>query len=75
MSCIIIGSGLTNNFLNPESRFRNSIDRLSSQEIGRLMGSGKEYGAGPLPTFLNGVASAKASGNLIDIILINSQFS
>jgi ADP-ribose diphosphatase len=50
---IIIADGLTNEFLSPEVQFRNRKVNIGAHEISRLMGSGAEYGSGPLPTFLS----------------------
>ncbi|TDJ17932.1 MAG: hypothetical protein E2O65_07260 [Gammaproteobacteria bacterium] len=49
---IIIADGLTNEFLSPEVQFRNRKVNIGAHEISRLMGSGAEFGSGPLPTFL-----------------------
>ena len=50
---IIIADGLTNEFLSPEVQFRNRKVNIGAHEISRLMGSGPEFGSGPLPTFLS----------------------
>ena len=50
---IIIADGLTNEFLSPEVQFRDRKVNIGAHEISRLMGSGPEFGRGPLPTFLS----------------------
>jgi ADP-ribose pyrophosphatase len=50
---IIIADGLTNEFLSPEVQFRVRKVNIGTHEIDRLMGSGSEYGGGPLPAFLS----------------------
>jgi ADP-ribose pyrophosphatase len=50
---IIIADGLTNEFLSPEVQFRHRPVNVGTHEIARLMGSGTEFGTGPLPTYLN----------------------
>lgn len=57
---IIIADGLTNEFLSPEVQFRNRPVNVGVHEIARLMGSGTQFGAGSLPTFLNQVLASRS---------------
>ncbi|MHC4451313.1 MAG: phosphotransferase [Planctomycetota bacterium] len=70
MHTVIIGSGLTNSSLSAQHRYLTSEATVGQHEIDRLMGKGKAYGAGPLPTFLAAVASAAASDASTHLILI-----
>ena len=52
MRTIIIGDGLTKDFLSAEQPFAASPLNIGRAEIDRLLGRGKAYGNGPLPAFL-----------------------
>jgi ADP-ribose pyrophosphatase YjhB (NUDIX family) len=57
---IIICTGLTRKIVSPEQHLQTSLSNIGRSEIGRLMGSGREAGAGPLPSFLRQVCMADA---------------
>ncbi len=58
MFTIVIGDGLTNEFLSPEIQFQAYSLHVGLQEIDRLLGSGQDFGTGPLPTFLREAVAA-----------------
>jgi len=59
---IVIGDGLTRGILSPEKQFLGIQMNLGAREIGRLMGAGRAFGKGPLPSFLHSVADAGHEG-------------
>ena len=72
MYTIIIGDGLTNEALSPENQFQGSPENVGLREIARLLGRGKTFGEGPLPTFLRFASSAHAEGKPVGVILLRS---
>jgi hypothetical protein len=56
MQTIVIANGLTKEFLSREQPFAASPTNVGRAEIDRLLGRGKAYGQGPLPTCLRAVA-------------------
>jgi ADP-ribose pyrophosphatase len=56
MRTIVIADGLTKEFLSREQPFAASPTNVGGAEIDRLLGRGKAYGQGPLPTCLRAVA-------------------
>ena len=52
MRTIIIGDGLTKDFLGADQPFGDARPNVGRAEIDRLLGRGKAYGTGPLPAFL-----------------------
>ena len=56
MRTIVIADGLTKEFLSREQPFAASPTNVGRAEIDRLLGRGKAYGQGPLPTCLRAVA-------------------
>ena len=58
MFTIVIGDGLTNEFLSPEVQFQTCPLNVGRQEIDRLLGAGPDFGSGVLPRFLREIASA-----------------
>ena len=62
MPTIIVGDGLTNEYLSPEPQYRGHRRNVGQQEISRLLGAGKEFGAGPLPLFLRQAVEVHRSG-------------
>jgi ADP-ribose pyrophosphatase len=72
MITIVIGDGLTSEFLSPEVQFQASLLHVGLQEIDRLMGSGQDFGTGPLPTFLQEVAAANGRGVNTSLLLLQS---
>ncbi len=59
---IVIGDGLTRANLSPERQFQGLPSNLGAMEIGRLMGRGRKYGEGPLPTLLRSAAGSANGG-------------
>ena len=49
MFTIVIGDGLTNEFLSPEVRFQACPRNVGRQEIDRLLGAGADFGNGAEP--------------------------
>ncbi len=72
MITIVIGDGLTNEFLSPEVQFQDSLLHVGLQEIDRLMGSGQDFGTGPLPTFIQEVAAANGRGVNTSLLLLQN---
>ena len=70
MFTIVIGDGLTNEFLSPEVRFQACPANVGGQEIDRLLGAGQDFGRDILPTFLREVAMAGKSGANIGLLLL-----
>ena len=52
MRTLIIGDGLTKDFLSAEQPFADARHNVGRAEIDRLLGRGKTYGNGPLAAFL-----------------------
>ena len=50
---IIIGDGLTNAVLGRQHQFQGVKGNVGQREIERLLGKGRAFGEGPLPTFLH----------------------
>ena len=61
MPTIVIGDGLTKEFLGTEQPFAASPFNVGGAEIDRLLGRSKAYGNGPLPSFLRAVVAAEGS--------------
>ena len=59
---IVIGDGLTRGILSPEKQFQGIQSNLGIREIGRLMGAGRAFGEGPIPTFLQQVVESGSEG-------------
>lgn len=72
MFTIVIGDGLTNEFLSPEVRFQTRPLNVGRQEIDRLMGAGPDFGNGVLPCFLRAVAGAGRQGSDTVLLLLRS---
>jgi ADP-ribose pyrophosphatase len=72
MFTIVIGDGLTNEFLSPEVQFQASLLHFGLQEIERLMGSGQHFGAGPLPTYLREAVAANGRGVNTSLLLLQN---
>ena len=72
MNTIIIGDGLTENFLNPETPYIACNENVGRNEIDRLMGRGRNYGKGPLPSFLRQVIGASHDGADIGLLFLRS---
>lgn len=68
MQTLIIGAGLTNQFLSPDAPYIDNKRNIGKGEIYRLMGWGRAYGQGPLPKFLN--RALRAQGERIRLLLL-----
>ena len=68
---IIVGDGLSRDILSRDYPHRNSRVNIGRREIERLMGKGRAYGTGPLPTFLGLALEARAAGAAIGLVLLN----
>lgn len=67
---IIIGDGLTNEFVSPEVQFRQRQANVGTREIERLMGASGDFGNGPVPTFLKSATEKPASRGDIRLIVL-----
>ncbi len=67
MQTIIIGDGLARDVLSPDLPFRDSRRNVGRAEIERLLGRGKAFGAGPLPTFLERAVGARG----VEVVLLD----
>ena len=72
MFTIVIGDGLTNEFLSPEVQFQTCPLNVGRQEIDRLLGAGPDFGDGVLPKFLREAASAAKHGTNSALLLLRS---
>jgi hypothetical protein len=63
-------SGLTNAVLSPDHQFQGSQSNVGQREIARLMGRGKSFGQGPLPTFLKHAVELQARGGPVSVVLL-----
>jgi ADP-ribose pyrophosphatase len=72
MFTIVIGDGLTNEFLSPEVRFQVCPANVGRPEIDRLSGGGQDFGCGVLPSFLRAVAQARKSGANTGLLLLQN---
>ena len=70
MHRIIIGAGLSNEILSPQHQYQTSKCTVGQRETALLLGKGKEFGHGPLPTFLRLAAAAHATGEPVDLVLL-----
>jgi hypothetical protein len=70
MRTIIIGDGLGRDVLSPELPFRESRQSVGRAEIERLLGRGKAFGEGPLPTFLREAVAARDRG--VELVLVGA---
>lgn len=67
---IIICDGLVNARINPASPYSSAKTSIGPSEMARLLGFGKNYGNGPLPTFLQAATKAARDGSKIGVILL-----
>ena len=72
MFTIVIGDGLTNEFLSPEVQFQTCPLNVGRQEIDRLLGAGPDFGNGVLPKFLREAASVGKQGANTALLLLRS---
>jgi ADP-ribose pyrophosphatase len=70
MHRIIIGDGLTNEILSPQHQYQTAKGNVGQREIALLLGKGKTFGDGPLPTFLRSAAAAHADGESVDLLFL-----
>jgi ADP-ribose pyrophosphatase len=70
MHRIIIGDGLTNEILSPQHQYQTAASNVGQREIALLLGKGKSFGDGPLPTFLRSAGAASASGDPVDLVFL-----
>jgi len=70
MQTFIIADGLTKEYLSAEQPFAGSRFNLGRAEIDRLLGRGRAYGKGPLPTFLRGATKAMGEDSSTRLLLL-----
>jgi ADP-ribose pyrophosphatase len=73
MRVIVIGDGLTRDALSLEYPFRTSRSNVGRREIERLMGAGKQYGNGPLPSFVRSILIAAAETDGPRFLLLDQE--
>ena len=71
MSTIIVGDGLTRAVLSPELPYRDSRENVGQAESARLLGRGKHFGQGPLPTFLARAAQAASDRPDLRVVFLH----
>ena len=71
MKAVIIGDGLTRDFLSSELPYRDSKLNVGQAEIDRLLGKGKQLGMGPLPMVLREALESRARGADLEILLMS----
>jgi ADP-ribose pyrophosphatase len=71
MRTVIIGIGLDNKFISPDVAFLSHKENVGKREVSRLLGKGKRYGHGPVPTFFRQASISRDQGNAIDRIIIS----
>jgi ADP-ribose pyrophosphatase len=74
MYTIIIGDGLTEDFLSPEVQYIAGKSSVGQYEIDRLMGKGRHFGQGPLPAFLRQATSARQNGASIGLLFLRNTY-
>lgn len=67
---VVIGAGLADRMLGAEPKHMSDPAHIGRAEAERLMGAGRDYGRGPLPTFLAGVDQARRAGAPIGLLLL-----
>jgi ADP-ribose pyrophosphatase len=67
---VVIGAGLADSVLSTELKHLGSPTHIGRGEAERLMGAGREYGSGPLPTFLASVDHARRGGAPLGLLLL-----
>jgi ADP-ribose pyrophosphatase len=73
MHTIILGTGLSNGVLSPEHQYQGSKSNVGQREIARLMGRGRTFGEGPLPTLLKKAVELQARGGSISVVLLTDE--
>lgn len=69
---IIICDGLTNSFVNPAAKFVSGKFHVGRDEAHRLMGKGRNFGKGPLPSLLREATQVRQDSAHIGIILLQT---
>jgi hypothetical protein len=69
---VAIGCDLSDSVLGAEPRYLGSPSHIGRAESERLMGSGREYGRGPLPTFVAAFDQARRSGAPAGLLLLSN---
>ncbi len=64
---IVIADSVVRGTLSPERQFHGIPSNLGAREIARLMGRGRAYGEGPLPSIIR---AAAASGGRTGLVLL-----
>ena len=75
MVTVVIGHGLTNEYLNMDNRFQANPLHVGESEIERLVGKGRDWGKGVLPEFLKQVIHNKKRGDNTSLLLIRERNS
>ena len=70
---VAIGFGLTERVLGCDVQHECNPDHVGRTESERLMGSGREFGRGPLPTFLSALDSARLGGASLATVLVSDE--
>ena len=73
MHTIVIGDGLGKAMIGLEEHHLAERLNVGRHEIQRLLGSGKEYGRGPLPAFLRAAVMARANGASLTVIILEPE--
>lgn len=68
---VIICCGMTNDIVNPDLQYSSDRSSAGRSEIRRIMGIGRDFGKGPLPSFLT-FAMAGKTGGRVGLILVQS---
>ncbi len=71
MHTIIVADGLINEIVSPEHQYQGSHANVGLREIARLMGKGKAFGEGPLPTFLRAIGELRDNGADVGTVLLS----
>ena len=66
MHAVIIGDGLINEVLSQEHQYQQRPANVGLRESARLLGRGREYGQGPLPTLLR----AATGNDAVTVVLL-----
>ena len=70
---VIVGDGLTRDILSLEHPYQTSKSNVGRREIERLMGRGKAFGDGPLPSFLREAIEARSRGAAVQLVLLKDE--
>lgn len=67
---LFLGDGFDQQVLSPQPRYLGSRESIGEREIDRLLGHGRDFGRGPLPTFLRLVLAARGAGDPLAAVLV-----